>query len=157
VARPEEHRESGRRGTVIQAVVLVALILGVAAYLVLPGRFETQPPPRSVEEYCRAVGGVAGLDEAFTNLDASAVRSTLPALEQLERVAPPDVEPHVRALLDVSRALVPGVAEARTDESAALDRAWRPKQAELAKLQTAGIALQLYTAHHCKVDLVAVR
>jgi hypothetical protein len=157
VARPEEHTGNGRRTTAIQATVLVLLIVGAAAYLVLPDRFATEPPVRSVEAYCSQVPGVAGLDEAFAELDAGRVRATLPTLEQLEQVSPPDIQPRVKALLDTSRSLVRGVAEARTDESAALDRAWRPKQSEVAAIRDAGVGLQLYTMHHCKLDLVAAR
>lgn len=152
MTRPQEIEHKRRRGGIVLAAILAGLTLGVLAYLAVPG-WQRQTATPSVEEFCRQIGSLSSFSQALAELDQSGVRNAIAALEQLDRVAPPDIEPQVLIILDTSRPMATALREAQTDESAALDKVWRPKQAEVARIRAAGTAVRDYTLTNCRIDL----
>lgn len=151
MARPLEIDDNRRHG-VLQVSFLLAVTLAVVGYLLIGG-CQRQGPTRSVEAYCRQVGSLSALDQALGDLDPGAVNRALPALDELERAAPTEIEPQVKIISDTTHSLADAVKQAPSDDGKALDAVWRAKQADVARIQQAGKAVETYTAANCKVEL----
>ncbi len=146
-------RDPHRWARATRTVVLFALTMGVLGYLLLPGR--TPATARTEEAFCTQIAQMAGFAQALADLNPTAVRNAMDGLEKLESVAPAEITPSVKVIVDTSKALVEPVQQAQSDETA-IDRAWRRLQPEVARIQAAGKALGGYAAAHCKIDLATV-
>lgn len=126
-------------------------IVMTAAALVVVGCHRS--PTRSVEAFCAQMTSAQGLDQSLADLDAAALQPEFAALQNAQRVAPPEIEPDVAALTDLTGELVTTLETAPGDKSAALEETLRARQGDLAAVQSSGVAVQDYTRANCDLEL----
>ena len=147
-----DHDDPGRPHRAIRILALSALTLVVASYAVLYG-CQRQSTERSPEAYCRQIASVTSLDDALGNLDAEGARDAFSELEQLDQVAPTDIEPEVRTVLDASRPLVVTLQTTSSDQEQALRQVFSTHQGDMQRVDTAAKAVEVYTSTNCHRDL----
>lgn len=145
---PTHHLRAPRGG--LFGLVLVTVL--AFAYLGVNG-CQRQEPTRTVEAYCNQARAVVGFDTALGDLDPAATADAFTKLEELAKVAPTEIESQVRTLVEASRPLVEALGTAPADDGAALTDVWRSKQADIARIQEAGRAVEAYTKANCNFDL----
>jgi len=146
-----EHHHPTHRATRI--LVLSALALVVVAYLALEQWQQQQSPDRSTEAYCQQVGGASGLDDALANLDGHAAQQAFDRLEALDRVAPSEIEPQLRTVLEASRPLVQVLQGGAADQEQAMRQVLQSRQGDAARVGAAAKAVTTFTATTCQVQL----
>jgi hypothetical protein len=146
-------RATNRSATSVAVLLLLTALVG--GYFAWSG-YRERNAARSVEAYCQQLPNVRNLDQALGSLDPRAVDTTLPKLEALAAVSPPEIEPQVRTVLDTSRSLVDALGKAGKDDGEALREVWRTKQQELQQIADAGRALERYSLEKCNVALQTV-
>jgi len=130
-------------------VVAVAILAIVGALIAACER----PPEPSVEAYCHEIVTAEGLDESLASFDPSRVATDVAALRRAARVAPPEIELQVDALVELTTALQATIETARTDQAEALEATLRDKSDQLARVTDAGRAVEDYTRANCGVEL----
>ena len=145
MARP---RIQGITSTGRRATAIVALVALVATGTALACR----PKPRSVESFCTQLKGVEDLDEVLAGADRSQAGDRAAKLQELQHVAPDEVEPHVARLAAVTDDLARTMGTA-PDPDAAVIEVFARRKPELADITAAGRAVEAYSSDHCKVVL----
>jgi hypothetical protein len=150
VTGAREHHPTHRATRIL---VLSALALVVVAYLALEQWQQHQNPDRSVDAYCHQVGGATGLDDALANLDGRAAQTAFDQLEALDRVAPSEIEPQLRTVVEASRPLVQVLQAGAPDQEQAMRQVLQARQGDAARVDAAAKAVTTYTTTTCHVPL----
>jgi len=133
-------------------LVLAALVLVVGAYGLLQA-LQHQSPERSVDAYCRQVGAASSLDDALGNLDGPASQAAFTQLEALDDVAPDQIEPQLRTVVEASRPLVEVLQTSSPDQEQAMRQVLQARQGDVARVDAAAKAVEAYTSSTCHHDL----
>jgi hypothetical protein len=132
------------------------LFLAAITALVLTGAAVAaceRPPEPSVDAYCRDIANAEGLDESLADFDPDTLAPRVAALRKASKVAPADIAPQVRTLLDLATALQTTIDTARTDQAAAMEQTLRDHADELDAVTEAGQTVEAYTRDNCGIEL----
>jgi hypothetical protein len=148
----EGPHDPGRPHRTVRILALSALTLVVVGYAVLYG-YRRQSTDRSPEAYCGQIASVTSLEDALGNLDAQSAQDAFARLEDLDRVAPTDIEPQLRVVVDASRPLVVTLQTTSPDQEQALRQVLQARQPDMQRVDSAAKAMEVYTSATCHRDL----
>jgi hypothetical protein len=137
---------------IVAAAAAVLLIAVLVAFLVA----DRSSTARSPEAFCKRIPDVSAISDAVATGNASEIESAASRLRRASKVAPPEIEGSMQALVTYADGLSASVADAGDDSGAidaALADAVRRQQDQIAVVEAAGDAVQYYAQAICGVDL----
>lgn len=147
VARPRP-TDARRRLRLVLAAVLGLLVATAAVISAC-----TKEPERSVAEFCTHARPVIGFDVVIASGDTANINRTVADLRALEQVAPGDIVTQVGILVTITNELGIAIADGKDPDLAAKE-VFKNRQADIAKIDDAGRAVEAYASEHCHFSVV---
>jgi hypothetical protein len=135
------------RRTAPAALVALVLLVAVVALAAC-----SKNPDRSVDAFCAQIRQVKDLSSLFELGDVTRINRDLDGLRLLQQVSPPDIEPQVAVLVNISSELSRTIATAKDPDLAQKEVAQNHLN-DLGSIAAAGTAVQNYTNDKCHIVL----
>jgi hypothetical protein len=138
---------TGTRGRKVTVAAMTAALVGASA-MTIAGCAED----RSAESFCQQLRAVQDLDEVLATGNAARTGEQAGELQQLQRVSPEEIEPHVARLATVTDDLAQAM-RTTPDADTAANEVFARRRDELPEITAAGRSVEEYAVQHCAVVL----